>query len=107
MATIPIFGGTNYEFWSVKMKTLFLSMDLWDTVQNGYDETSREKRQKDAAALSHIQQGVSDRIFPRIKDATKAKQAWDIFSQLSTEVFSRMCYKIWIFLFVGHGASSL
>ncbi|KAF5946526.1 hypothetical protein HYC85_016754 [Camellia sinensis] len=58
MATIPIFDGTNYEFWSVKMRALFLSMD--------------------AAALSYIQQGVSDRIFPSIKDATKAKQAWDI-----------------------------
>ncbi|CAL5422202.1 unnamed protein product [Camellia sinensis] len=85
MATIPIFDGTNYEFWSVKMKTVFLSMDLWDTVQNGYDETSKEKQQKDAAALSHIQQGVSDRIFRRIKNATKAKQAWDILSQLSTQ----------------------
>ncbi|CAL5340460.1 unnamed protein product [Camellia sinensis] len=34
------------------MRTLFLSMDLWDTVRNGYDdETNKEKQQKDAAAL--------------------------------------------------------
>ncbi|XP_028075334.1 protein ACCELERATED CELL DEATH 6-like [Camellia sinensis] len=85
MATIPIFDGTNYKIWSVKMKTLLLSMDLWDTVQNGYnheangetdEETKKENQKKDAAALSHIQQGVSDRIFPIIEDATTAKQAW-------------------------------
>ncbi|KAL7258406.1 hypothetical protein ACSBR1_004520 [Camellia fascicularis] len=85
MATIPIFDGTNYKFWIVKMRTLFLSMDLWDTVQYGYDETNKEKQQKDAAALFHIQQGVSDRIFPKIEDATTAKQAWDILFQFSTQ----------------------
>ncbi|KAL7258403.1 hypothetical protein ACSBR1_004517 [Camellia fascicularis] len=89
MATIPIFYGTNYKFWSVKMRTLFLSMDLWDTVENGYDETNKEKQQQDAAALSHIQQGVSDWIFPKIEDATTAKQAWDILFQLSTQVRSQ------------------
>ncbi|XP_028081731.1 protein ACCELERATED CELL DEATH 6-like isoform X2 [Camellia sinensis] len=79
-ATIPIFDGDNYQFWKVKMKTLFLSMDLWDTVEKGYDgETDRngEKQRKDAAALSLIQQGVSDWIFPKIKEAKKAKEAWD------------------------------
>ncbi|XP_028089646.1 uncharacterized protein LOC114289993 [Camellia sinensis] len=83
MATIPIFDGTNYEFWSVKMRTLFLSKGLWDTVQDGYNHEANE--QKDAAALSHIQQGVSDWIFPSIKDATTAKQTWDILSKLNTE----------------------
>ncbi|KAL7238304.1 hypothetical protein ACSBR2_004417 [Camellia fascicularis] len=93
MATIPIFYGTNYKFWSVKMRTLFLSMDLWDTVENGYDETNKEKQQQDAAALSHIQQGVSDWIFPKIEDATTAKQAWDILFQLSTQEPTRPDYR--------------
>ncbi|CAL5392596.1 unnamed protein product [Camellia sinensis] len=83
--TIPIFDGVNYEFWSVKMRTLLLSMDLWDTVENGYHgETNREKQQRDAAALSKIQQGVSDLIFPRIMKATKAKEAWDILQEFQT-----------------------
>ncbi|KAL7250919.1 hypothetical protein ACSBR1_012855 [Camellia fascicularis] len=30
-ATIPNFDGENYEVWNVKMKTLFVSKDLWDT----------------------------------------------------------------------------
>ncbi|CAL5401478.1 unnamed protein product [Camellia sinensis] len=83
MARIPIFDGTNYEFWSVKMRTLFLSKGLLDTVQDGYNHEANQ--QKDAAALSHIQQGVSDWIFPSIKDATTAKQAWDILLRFSPQ----------------------
>ncbi|CAL5401354.1 unnamed protein product [Camellia sinensis] len=79
MATIPIFDGTNYEFWSVKMETLILSLDLEETLQAGYNrDANRQNQLKDAKALSHIQQGVSDWIFPIIKEATTAKQAWVI-----------------------------
>ncbi|KAL7220248.1 hypothetical protein ACSBR2_013166 [Camellia fascicularis] len=81
-ATIPIFDGENYEFWNVKMETLFLSMDLWDTVENGYDdETDKEKQKKNAAALSLIQRGVSDWIFKTIVKAKKAKEAWDFLQE--------------------------
>ncbi|XP_028073802.1 uncharacterized protein LOC114276221 [Camellia sinensis] len=82
-ATIPIFDGENYEFWNVKMRTLFLSMGLWNTVVNGYNENNEEEQQRDAAALSQIQQGVSDWIFKKIMNATKAKQAWDILQEES------------------------
>ncbi|CAL5337531.1 unnamed protein product [Camellia sinensis] len=94
MATIPMFDGDSYDFWCVKMKTLFLSMDLWDIVENGYNEPKvkpamtesqkiqlKKNQQNDAAALSKIQQGVSDSIFPKIMKATKAKEAWDILRQ--------------------------
>ncbi|CAL5340486.1 unnamed protein product [Camellia sinensis] len=76
MAAIPIFDGTDYDCWAVKMQTLLLSKGLWDTVQKGYDETNEEEQQKDAKALCLLQQGVSERIFPRIKVAKKANQAW-------------------------------
>lgn len=33
-----MFKGKNFGFWSIKMKTLFLSQDLWDFVENGYRE---------------------------------------------------------------------
>ncbi|KAL7220244.1 hypothetical protein ACSBR2_013162 [Camellia fascicularis] len=93
MATIPMFNGDNYDFWRVKMKTLFLFMDLWDIVENGYKPKAKstmtesqkiqlkKNQQKDAEALSKIQQGVSDLIFPKIMKATKAKEAWDILRQ--------------------------
>ena len=56
---IPIFKGECYEFWSIKMMTLFKSQDLWDLVENGYadpDEESRlkENKKKDSKALFFI-----------------------------------------------------
>lgn len=32
---IPIFWGSNYK-WSIRMKTLFISLDLWNLVERGY-----------------------------------------------------------------------
>lgn len=32
----PIFTGQIYQFWSIKMKTLFKSQDLWDLIKTGY-----------------------------------------------------------------------
>ena len=36
---IPQFNGKNYEYWSIKMKTLFCSQKLQDLVENGFTET--------------------------------------------------------------------
>src|SRR4051812_3501424 len=36
----------NYDFWCVKMKTILLSYDLWDYVEDGFDEV------KDPTSLS-------------------------------------------------------
>ncbi|RVW94747.1 Retrovirus-related Pol polyprotein from transposon TNT 1-94 [Vitis vinifera] len=78
---IPIFKGECYEFWSIKMKTLFKSQDLWDLVENGYpypDEEARlkENTKKDSKALFFIQQAVHESIFSKIAAATTAKEAW-------------------------------
>jgi transposase InsO family protein len=90
----PIFSGENYEFWSIKMKTLFTSLELWDMVETEFEDPEstenftvaqmkefKEKRSKDAGALGLIQRGVADSIFPRIMRASKAKQAWEILQQ--------------------------
>ncbi|GKB46071.1 kinase-like domain-containing protein [Tanacetum coccineum] len=37
------FTGDSYEFWSIKMKTLFKSQDLWDFVESGYEEASNDE----------------------------------------------------------------
>ncbi|KAA0032274.1 putative gag-pol polyprotein, identical [Cucumis melo var. makuwa] len=78
---IPIFKGEGYEFWSIRMKTLLRSQDLWDLVEQGYadpdDEgTLRENRKKDSKALVIIQQAVHDSVFSRIAAATTSKQEW-------------------------------
>ncbi|KAK5775200.1 hypothetical protein PVK06_043069 [Gossypium arboreum] len=35
---IPIFKGEKYHLWSLKMKTMFKSQELWDLVEHGYEE---------------------------------------------------------------------
>ena len=89
--TMPIFNGENYDYWSLKMKTLFQSQDLWDLVENGYDESAnltnaqkealKETKKKDAKALFFIQQAISDSLFPRIMRVTTAKEAWEVLQE--------------------------
>ncbi|XP_059639810.1 uncharacterized protein LOC132282221 [Cornus florida] len=62
-SALPIFDGENYDFWYVKMKTIFLSYDLWDYVED------------------------------EIINASKAKEAWDILEKKyrgSTKVVNQM-----------------
>ncbi|KAM2961184.1 hypothetical protein FF1_030791 [Malus domestica] len=102
----PIFNGENYEFWSIKMKTIFKSYGLWNLVEKGFDESDLKKideseakkkdkeessgagrmtlvevLMKDAKALGLIQGAVSDEIFPRISHEETSKGAWDILQQ--------------------------
>ncbi|GKE88173.1 hypothetical protein Tco_1565648 [Tanacetum coccineum] len=64
---IPIFKGDSYEFWSIKMKTLFRSQDLWDHIENNVESSNeaqtKEYEKKDAKALVFIQQAVDESIF--------------------------------------------
>lgn len=81
---IPIFNGEKYEFWSIKMKTLFRSQELWDLVDTGFADPDtdarilKENKKRDNKALYSIQQAVSEEIFGRISAARTAKEAWDI-----------------------------
>ena len=40
---IPAFDGENFDFWSVKMRTIFIYMDFWDLVENGFGEPEDEE----------------------------------------------------------------
>ncbi|XP_050150552.1 uncharacterized protein LOC126625528 [Malus sylvestris] len=92
---VPVFNGENFDFWQIKMKTIFRSHELWDLVKNGYKTPTkkeeelteakkklmRENMVKYARALGIIQGAVSDQIFPRIATQESAKAAWDILKQ--------------------------
>ncbi|KAB2608513.1 hypothetical protein D8674_011681 [Pyrus ussuriensis x Pyrus communis] len=84
----PIFSGENYEFWRIKMVTIFKSHGLWNLVEKGVKTSDSKKKKKsegsseddgdeemsavlmqDAKALGIIQNAVSDQIFPRIANA--------------------------------------
>ena len=35
---VPLFEGENYDFWAIKMETLFISLDVLELVKEGYEE---------------------------------------------------------------------
>ena len=91
-----MFKGEDIGFWSISMKTLFLSQDLLDFVENGYIEPDaqtlarwtqdqrtqlKENHKKDSKVLFLIQQAVHDSIFPILVGVTKSKEAWDALQQ--------------------------
>ena len=90
----PIFNGENYEFWKIRMRTIFKSHGIWNLVEKGLqvpdskadEEGSSDSAMvsllmKDAKALGIIQGAVSDDIFPRISNEETSKGAWDILHQ--------------------------
>ncbi|KAJ0018358.1 hypothetical protein Pint_11991 [Pistacia integerrima] len=96
---IPIFTGENYDVWSIKMKTYFLSQDLWDivnyenyleitgsTLSEEYQKQLKESKKNDAAALFILRQAVDDNIFRKISRAQKAKEAWDALKEEFTGI---------------------
>ena len=91
---VPLFEGENYDFWAVKMETLFISLDVLEFIKQGYEDSTaaaertadqtkvlKKKRITDAGVLGMIQRGVSNTIFPRIMRAKTAKEAWEILQQ--------------------------
>ena len=72
------------------MQTFFISMELWEIVQEGFKEVRtegsteeeekkfNENMKKNAQALRYIKQGVSKFIFSKIFGVSKAKDAWEI-----------------------------
>lgn len=88
---VPLFEGENYDFWAIKMETLFTSLDVLEFVKNGYEEPAPKTNEKaeessqqleelkkkitDAGVLGMIQRGVSLSIFPRIMRAKTSKEA--------------------------------
>ncbi|CAL2248117.1 unnamed protein product [Prunus armeniaca] len=93
----PIFNGNNYDFWRIKMCTIFKSHKLRDMVEQGFESPVKKKDggvlsaaqklaleenvAKDAKVLGLIQRVVSDEIFPRIALQELAKEAWEILQQ--------------------------
>ncbi|KAI5322512.1 hypothetical protein L3X38_031584 [Prunus dulcis] len=92
-----IFSGENYEFWRIKMVTIFKSYGLQNLVEKGIPIPDSKKKKtteeasedddggkmadifmKDAKALGIIQNAISNEIFPRIANADSAKMAWEL-----------------------------
>lgn len=85
-ALVPVFKGEKYHLWSLKMKTMFRSQEVWDMVENGFEDTNpaepdqrlRENRKKDAKALFLIQTALDEDILSRISTVNTSHEAWEI-----------------------------
>ncbi|XP_074298520.1 uncharacterized protein LOC141629410 [Silene latifolia] len=85
---IPIFKGEKYHLWSLRMKTMFKSQELWDLVEVGYteptpaptvpDQSMKDARKRDVKALFLLQSALDEDIFPRISNASTSHEAWEI-----------------------------
>ncbi|XP_075096197.1 uncharacterized protein LOC142174314 [Nicotiana tabacum] len=62
------------------MKALLGAYDVWEPVESGVDEAedAAATNKKDQKALTLIHQGLDDKIFEKVANATTSKQAWDI-----------------------------
>ncbi|CAL9005367.1 unnamed protein product [Prunus brigantina] len=93
----PIFFGENYEFWTIKMVTIFKSYGLRTLVEKGITIPNSKKKKtaeellaeeddekmaailmKDAKALGIIQNAYSNKIFTCIANAYSTKMAWEL-----------------------------
>ena len=41
-AQLPQFNGKNYDYWSITMTALLASQDLWEIVEDGFEEPADE-----------------------------------------------------------------
>ena len=88
---LPQFNGKNYGYWSITMTALFASQDLWEIVEDGFEEPADEtefnaltqgerdllksNRKKDSKARMLLYLAVDQSVFPRLAAAKTANEA--------------------------------
>ncbi|KAL6289312.1 hypothetical protein ACE6H2_006822 [Prunus campanulata] len=83
---VELLDSSNYEDWSVLVKTYLLAQDLWDVVEEDEeeeeaDDKSKAWRKKNATALHKIQISCGREAFSLIRNTTSAKSAWDTLAE--------------------------
>ena len=87
---VPMLNKSNYDNWSIKMKALFGSQDVWEIVENDYNkprgeatlsqtqrDSLKDSRKRDKKAFYLIYQGLDDDAFEKISEAKSSKEACD------------------------------
>eukprot|EP00253_Pinus_taeda_P030419 PITA_30419 len=90
---LPQFNGKNYDYWAITMTALFASQDLWEIVEDGFDEPADENefnrltpakkdllksnRKKDSKARVLLYLAVDQSVFPRLAAAKTSNEAWE------------------------------
>ena len=89
---LPQFNGKNYDYWAKTMRALFASQDLWEIVEDGFEQPADENefnnltqgekdllksyKKKESKALFFLYQAVHGSVFPRLAAAKTSKEAW-------------------------------
>ena len=85
VANIEKLCGENFATWSVQMKSLLITQDLWDTVESDCPKNPEEQlvwKKGDQKALATIILSVKSSELIHIKSCATAKCAWNTLSGL-------------------------
>ena len=86
----PLFDGTNYAYWKVRMIALLQSLDekVWQAVEIGWtkpkealadwDEAKIKAENFNSRALNALFNAVTNEEFKKISSTKTAKEAWTI-----------------------------
>ncbi|XP_059066273.1 uncharacterized protein LOC131857603 [Cryptomeria japonica] len=83
----PIFNGTNYAFWSIKMKAYLnaLGYDVWQSMVDGYtppstpltDIAGKRKSENNAKVEHALLCSLADSEFTKVMHCKSAKEIWN------------------------------
>jgi hypothetical protein len=82
----PMFNGTNFTFWKVRMRTYIMDLgaDVWDVVEIGYVKpvvlASKDDKLEfsfNAKAMNVILSGLAETEFVKFMHLESAKEMWD------------------------------
>ena len=86
----PLFDGTNYAYWKVRMRAFLQSLDkkVWQTVEIGWtkpkeapanwDEAKIKAANFNSRALNALFSTITNEEFKKISSKETAKEAWTI-----------------------------
>jgi hypothetical protein len=82
----PLFDGTNFSFWKVRMRTYLMALgdDVWDVVETGYTKpvvlASKDDKLEfsfNAKGMNAILNGLAEAEFVKVMHLETAKAMWD------------------------------
>jgi hypothetical protein len=82
----PLFDGTNFAFWKIRMRTylMALGVDVWDVVETGYTKPIVLANKDDklefifnAKGMNAILNGLAETEFVKVMHLNTAKEMWD------------------------------
>ena len=86
----PLFDGTNYAYWKVRMRAFLQSLDekVWQTVEIGWtkpkeastdwDEDKIKATNFNSRALNALFSAITNEEFKKISSIETAKEVWTI-----------------------------